>query len=344
MVFSQGWKGFVGVGTQTVDLGTLVAPTVFQDLSEPSLSLREIKPNKGVVPAIRGGIVPHNISVKRGNISLEGGFSGPLYPDDLFNGYIFGMLLGNNQLAAGDATNGFLHTFEEAGVEADYPLFGSTIQANIGQDGNIKLRDFLGCFLNKLTITVPEDDVITSEVEFVGRSETLQGTPGSPSYSTINPFESWMAKLKIGDVGLTSLVDLQFTDLTFEYTTNVIMVMQKLTCTRFPVGRVFGIPEVLMNFNVKAEDDVVLQQIFKDDTEKSLELTLKHDALSGSAPGSEYEIIIQLPKVTFLDAVDNLDSTEDINLPVQAQAFKDPVTGFTTKITSKNSVTGVYAV
>jgi hypothetical protein len=343
-MFIQGWQGFVGIGTQTVDLATKVAPSIFQDLSEPDVSLHEVKPNKGLVPAVRGGITPRKANVKRGFKSVEGGFSAPIYPDDLFDGMIFGMLMGNNQTTSGDATDGFTHQFDEPAVELDHPQFGSTIQVLVGGTTNAKLREFLGCFLNKLTITVPEDDVITLAGEFFGRSEDLQGTLASPSFTPVSPFEAWMAKLEIGD-DLGSLVPVQFTDLTFEFTKNVSMITQKLNCTRFPVGRVLsGPPEVLLNFNVKAEDNITLQNIFKNDEVKAVRLRLKHDVLAGSGAGSEYEIIIDLPRTTSLVVPDNLNNIGEIDLPVSLAAFDDGTIGYTSRITVKNSVTGAYAV
>jgi len=344
MTFVQGWQGYIGIGSQLADLSTKVAPTVFQDPSEPDVSLHEVKPNKGLVPAVRGGVTPTNASVKRGFKSVEGGFSGPLYPDDLFDGIIFAMLMGNNQTTSGDATNGFTHQFDEPAAESDHAQFGSTIQVLVGGDDNTKLREFLGCFLNKLTITVPEDDVITAAGEFVGRSEDLQGVKASPSFTPVSPFESWMAKLEIG-ADLGSLSPVQFTDLTFEFTKNVSMISQKLNCTRFPVGRVLsGPPEVLLNFNVKSEDNITLQNIFKNDEIKAVRLTLKHDVLAGSAGGSEFDIIIDLPRVTSLTTPDNLNNIGELDLPVSLSAFDDGTIGFTSRITVKNSVAGAYAV
>ncbi len=343
MSFIQGWQGFLGVGTQTSALATKVAPSVFQDLGEPDVSLFEVKPNKGLVPAVRGGITPVMAAVKRGFNMVEGGFSAPLYPDDFLDGLIFAMLMGNNQTTSGDVTNGFTHQFDEPAIDSDHPQFGATLHVLVGGIANSKLREFLGCFLNKLTITVPEDDVITAATEYVGRSEDLQGTVASPSFTTVSPFESWMAKLEIGD-NLGSLSALQFTDLTFEFTKNVSMITQKLNCTRFPVGRVLsGPPEVLLNFNVKAEDTIALQNIFKNDETKAARLTIKHDVLAGSGGGSEYEIVIDLPRTTSLLPGDNLNNIGEIDLPVSLTAFDDGTIGFTSRITVKNSVSGAYA-
>ncbi len=205
------------------------------------------------------------------------------------------------------------------------------------------MRDFLGCFLNKLTITVPEDDVVNVAAEWMGHSEILGDTKSTPTYTNVSPFESWMVELEIGDtIGATS--PLKFTDLTFEYTKNVKMKYQKLNSTRYPIDRTYTVPEVALSFNLNAEDNTTLQELFKNNTEKAVKIILKHDVLSGSNPGSEYEIVINLPRLTIMDAVDNLDTLEDINLPVNMIALKDDVEGHTVEITSKNSVSGTYSV
>jgi hypothetical protein len=337
--FSQGWKGQLGVGAQLVALDAPVAPTIFQDLGgSPDVSLKEERPGKDLLSGVRGGFPPRMVSVKRGVFTVTGGFGAPIYPDDLFNGLIWALIYGNNQFTSGDVLTGFAHLFKEPLQESDFPQCGATVQVNIGQDGNVKLRDFVGCFLNKVTLTVPEDDVITLATEWVGREEQLGGTLATPSYTAVSPFEGWMANLKIGDT-LGTAVNIEFTDLTLERTVNVVMVQQKLNRTRFPVGRTYGIADTTLSFNLKAKDDTSLQALFKSDTPQAVELLITHTSDAGTNPSTPYTMKFEGEQMEIFDAVDNLDNIQDINQPIILRAF-----GENSRVTLVNSVAGAYAV
>lgn len=337
--FSQGWKGQLGVGAQLAALATKAVPTIFQDLGgSPDVSLKEEHTGKALLPGIRGGLPSRMVAVKRGVLTVTGGFGAPIYPDDLMNGLIWALIFGNNQTIAGDALLGFTHGFNEPILEAHLPAFGATVQVNVGQDGNVKLRDFIGCFLNKVTMTVPEDDVITLATEWVGREEQLAGTLATPSYTAINPFEGWMAKLKIGPVG-GALTDIEYTDLTLERTVNVVMMNQKVNCTRFPVGRTYGTAETILSFNLKAKDDTSIQELFKTDVDQQAELTIIHTEDAGTNPSTPYTMKFVMEKVAIMDAVENLDNIQDISQPIVLQAY-----GENTRMVVINSVAGTYAV
>lgn len=337
--FSQGWKGQLGVGAQLSALATKAAPTIFQDLGgSPDVSFKEEHTGKSLLPGIRGGLPSRMVAVKRGILTVTGGFGAPIYPDDLMHGLIWALIFGNNQTVSGDTVTGFVHTFNEPLVEADLPQFGATVQINIGQDGNVKLRDFIGCFLNKVTLTIPEDDVITLATEWVGQQEELAGTLATPSYSTLNPFEGWMARLEIGPVG-GALTPIEYTDLTWERTVGVTMVNQKLNKTRVPVGRTYGTAETKMSFNLKAKDDTSIQELFKTDVDQQAKLTIGHTEDAGSGPSSEYAMVFTLDKVAIMDAVDNLDNIQDINQPIVLEAY-----GANSNALMLNSVAGTYAV
>lgn len=337
--FSQGWKGQLGVGAQLSALATLAVPTIFQDLGgSPDVSLKEERPGKDLLSGVRGGFPPRQVSVKRGFFTITGGFGALVYPDDLFNGLIWALIYGNNQVIVGDTLLGFTHLFREPLTETDFPQFGATVQVNIGQDLNVKLRDFIGCFLNKVTLTVPEDDVITLATEWVGREEQLAGTLATPAYSTISPFEGFMAKLRIGPVG-GAVVDIEYTDLTLERTVNVAMIQQKINCTRFPVGRTFGIADTILSFNLKAKDDTSIQALFKADTPQKVELEIIHTIDAGTNPSTPYLMKFVGEQMEIFDAVDNLDNIQDINQPIVMRAF-----AANTNMTIRNSVPGTYAV
>lgn len=337
--FSQGWKGQLGVGSQLSALATKAAPTIFQDLGgSPDVSLKEEHPGKALLPGVRGGLPTRMVAVKRGVLIVTGGFGAPVYPDDLMNGLIWAFIFGNEQTVSGDTLIGFTHIFREPLSEAGFPQFGATVQVNVGQDGNVKLRDFIGCFLNKVTMTVPEDDVISLATEWVGQQEELAGTLATPSYSAINPFEGWMAKLRIGPVG-GALVDIEYTDLTLERTVGVTMPHQKINCTRLPVGRSYGTAETTLSFNLKAKDDTSIQELFKTDVDQQAELEIIHTEDAGTNPSTPYTMRFLAEKVAIMDAVDNLDNIQDISQPIVLQAY-----GENTRMVILNSVAGTYAV
>lgn len=345
--FIQGWEGQVGFGVESV-FGTPVAPTIFQDIGQGSAEIKTNKPNKELVTGIRGTKKPVKVSRAVGKTDTSGTISGAMYPDDAFNGLIFAAVQGNNNTAVaigGDAAaNGVLHTFSEWAAITDRPQ-GLTIQAKIGGDGDTKTKDFASNFCNGLTIEVPDSGLINVSSDWVGHSE---GTPGAataatPTYSTDHPFEHYCASLLIGnDSG--SLVEIPFESLTFNHVVNVEMVNENFSCSRYPTGRRFGVPDISMEIVLKStEDNSQYLHYFNDDTQY-VRLVLKNDALAGTAPGSEYEVNINLPVCEYFGETEGLTGPEQITQPIQLQARFSQADNFTVEYTSKNSVIATYSV
>jgi hypothetical protein len=345
-IFIQGWQGQVGFGVETV-FGTPVAPTIFQDVGQGSAELKTNKPNKELVTGIRGTAKPVKVSRATGKSDTSGAISGAIYPDDFFNAHVFAAVLGNNNAVVavgGDGpANGYLHTFSDPAAEADYPD-GLTIQEKVGGFGDSKTKDFASNYCNGITIEVPDSGLINMSTDWVGHSEGIPGTgtAAAATFSTDNPFEHYHAKLEIGnDSG--SLVDVPFESLTFSHVVNVEMVNENFNCTKFPTGKRFGVPDISMEIVLKSiEDNTQYNHFFNDDTQY-VRLTLKHDALAGTAPASEYEMTVNLPVSEFFGETEGLTGPEQITQPIQVQARFSTADDFTVQYTSKNSVSAVYA-
>lgn len=344
--FIQGRQGQVGFGVEST-FGTPVAPTIFQDVGQGSSELKTNKPNKELITGIRGTVKPVKVSRATGKSDTSGSISGAIYPDDFFNAHIFAAVLGNNNAAvavgADAPANGTLHTFSDPAASADYPT-GLTVQEKVGGFGDSKTKDFASQFCNGITIEIPDSGLIAFSSDWVGRSE---GTPGTgtaaaATFSTDNPFEHYHAKLEIGnDSG--SLVDVAFESLTFTHTVNAEMVNENFQCTKFPTGVRFGVPDIGMEIVLKSiEDNTQYLHFFNDDSQY-VRLTLKHDALSGTAPGSEFEMVINLPVAEYFGETEGLTGPEQITQPIQLQARFSTADDFTVQYTSKNSVVATYS-
>lgn len=344
--FNQGWQGQVGFGVESV-FGTAVAPTVFQDVGQGSSEIKTLKESKELITGIRGTAKPVKVARSTGKISTAGSIAGALYPDDFFGGNVFAAVMGNNNTAVavgGDApSNGVLHTFSEPTSAADYPA-GLTIQTKVGGFGDSKTKDFASNFCNGITIEIPDSGLVNVSTDWVGHSEGAPGTgtAAAATFTTENPFEHRHAKLEIGDTSGT-LIDVPFESLTFSHVVNVEMVNENFNCTKYPTGRRFGVPDINMEIVLKSiEDNTQYLHFFNDDTQY-VRLTLKHDALSGTAPGSEYEVIIDLPICEYFGETEGLTGAEQLTQPLQLQARFSTADNFTVQYQVKNSVTSVYA-
>lgn len=346
--YNQGWQGYVGFGTQG-SFGTAVPPTVFQDVGEGSAELKLQKPNKTLITGIRGTNKPIKVSRALGKVTVDGSISGAMYPDDFLSANIFACLNGNNNTVTpigGDgAANGYLHEFlpPGPGENADYPV-GITIEEKVGGFGDIKVKRFVSCFCNGFSLEIPESGIVNISTDWIGQNEAAPGslTSSALTFSPEAPFEHLHAKLEIGP-NSGALVDVAFESLTFTHTVNAEMVNNNFNCTKFATGVRFGVPDISMELVLKSTEDNTQYLNYFDDVPQWVRLTLKHDAFAGSAPGSEYEIVIDMPSVEYFGETEGITGTEQLTQPLQFQALHDFVEAFTVRYKSKNSVASTYS-
>ena len=98
-----------------------------------------------------------------------------------------------------------------------------------------------------------------------------------------------------------------------------------------------------MELVLKSTEDNTQYLNYFDDVPQWVRLTLKHDALAGSALGSEYEIVIDMPSVEYFGETEGLTGPEQLTQPLQFQALHDFVEAFTVRYKSKNSVASTYS-
>jgi len=201
------------------------------------------------------------------------------------------------------------------------------------------LKDFAGCFLSKLTLNMPADDIVTWAMDLVGVSMATAGVISAPTYTTENPYEGFHVDLQLGSaIGSTATTEAK--DIVWSMD-NQIKMLPKLN-SQAPVGRVLGnrIVECSFTSNLK---DFTLQNLYKNNTTQAAKIIITHTALAGSSSGF-FTITINMPNIVFLGDEANLNNSQEIDQPIRFQAIHDATAGYQIQITAKNSETGVYDI
>lgn len=340
MGYAQPWSGSVGFGKQASALATLAAATQWQAITSESMKM----PHAGrkFEKAIRRGQDP-TLAMK-GILSTSGNISGPLIPDDFFQGRLWACLLGNQNSVSTVDTSAYLHTFLEprVGTPADWPAYGETIEINRGSYDNTLLFQFIGSFVKSVTITVPKDGAVTVDTEWVGCKQATAGTYATPTFSSKNPFEGWMADLKVG-ANYAGLASIDFETVKIKISNGVSM-RQGLN-GRYPNGRSFGEHlESEIEFTYSLQESLTqFAKIFAD-TENALSLTLTSDQLAGAA-SAYYSLQFIFPRVIFPGDEPGLSVGETIPHTMKAVAGygSDGSASYMVKVLSQNTQSGTYA-
>ena len=337
---AQGYRGYAGFATQTADLVTGVAPAKFQTITK--FGLKEERQNRDRIAGIRKN-QGYNLATK-GRISASGDISGPLIPDEAFQGYLLAQFMGNNNAVSGSGTVGYTHVFSQPTITttANYPAYGSTINSNKGGTDTTLVSDFLGMFCNKLQYSFPEQgaqcDVTAG---FVGTKETTGGTLASPTYSAIPPFESWMLTLSIG-ADLSSMSAVEIFDANVNLSNGAKMLPS--TTSRYPAVRGFGLFDHTLDFSMFLRADLTVFNYWKNETEMAVKLVATHTTLAGGSSGY-YTLQFEFPRVIFIGDVPNIEGAEEIKHKVSMKALQGTGSyAYSCKITSINSESGTYAV
>ena len=343
----QGWQGYVGFGTQDVAIDTPVSPQIFQEI-QPDEGLNEAEGDKAV---ISGGVRASQdfVAVRRGKKTVEGGSgTGNIWGDDFYQSKVWGCLLGNNQTVSGDATTGYTHEFLEPTAESQMSQFGQTIEILRGGESTVgvaneNLWQYIGCFISTLNIASPENDLITVVPEWMGIKEAYNAIPTvPPTFSTVPPMESWQAVVKIGNTVATA-IQIPYIDFTFTADSKIKMTPDG--SSQYAACRVFGKPEYSLQLNQEATKTLAtgLYQNWKNNDELAVVIELTSDTLAGSASGF-YSVQIELPRVSITGNTPNLSAIEDFPLSVNFIALTDETAGYKIKVTTVDSVAGLYAV
>jgi len=336
--FAQVYRSYVGVGVQGAALTTSVAATAFQSID--ACSVRENSPGRKLIKGIRKN-QDMNLAL-RGSRDVSGSISGPLVPDEMFDGILWALLLGNNNAASGSSGAGYTHTFSQArpATVADYPAYGATLEALIGGTDTTLMRDFVGSFVKSVTISGQKDGEVKVSVEIMGVKEVTGGTVSTPTYSTKLPFEAYMADIKLGSViGSVSSVECKSFTIKID---NGLKMVPGLN-GRYAIGRTYGPITTSFEFEMDLREDLTVYNYWKNDTTMAAQLVLTHDQLAGSSSGV-YSLKIDFPTVIFDGDVPNIEGEAEIPHKVSMKPFYDSVTGKTLSVVVVNSQSGTYSV
>ena len=337
-LYMQPWEGYLGTGVQTAGIGTSVAATKFQKIT--SASIKVIQPNITKVSAIQKSRA--NTSFTFGMKSVAGQISGPLIPDEMFMGHFWAFLLGGNNAVSGTGITGYTHTFSES-VGDQLPTFGATIEKFMGGVDATMMSDYVGCFFNDMTLTVPETGPVELSTSILGRSETLGDTVATPTFVNKSPFERHHCVLSLG-ANLASVSAVEFTSLTISYANN--LQLKTNGGSRFPVAAQWGVPEISLSFGFDLKASQTILNYVRDNTELAAKIVLTHPTLAGSSSGF-HELTVNLPRVLFTGDLPDLSSPDAQAIPVtlNGMCIKEIGThNYAIQVVATNSEIGTYAV
>ena len=339
---AQGFNSYAGFGVQTVALTTPATPTAFQQFS--SESIKENKKGYSTVPSIR--FSRDSVLIQKGQRDVSGSITYPLIPDEAGAGLLFAMLMGNNNTVSTTDTTAYTHVFNQLRetTPADKPAYGATIHTLRGSFDNTLLMQYIGCFLNKLSIGVKGDGgIIEATADFVGAKEALSApTIDTPNNSTKAPFEGFHAVISYGaDLGTLAQLS-QFQDLTVSINNNLKML--QTNGGQYPFAVNYGGFDSTLDFTMYLLEDLTLYNYFKNQVPLAVRLKITSDQLAGATTAYN-SIQIDLPKCIMLGDVPNVSNMEAIPHKVTLQALRG--TGsyqYTAKVTVVNTQSGVYSV
>lgn len=340
--FAQGFNNYVGTGVQTSALTTPQAAAQFQTIF--SESLKKNQPGYQRVPAARFG--REFTMVQRGRSDISGGINFPLIPDEAGAGIWLAMLMGNNNSVTTTDTSAYTHVLSQMREQtaADKPAYGSTIEVLRGSVDNTLLTSYIGCFLNKYSLSIKNDGgVVEGNAEFVGAKEVIQPTISTPSYSTKKPFEGWQTTISYGsNLGSLSTIS-NFTDANVSISNNIKMLPSQ-NGSQLPVAASYGMLDAMLDFTMWLQEDVTFYNYFINQTTFAVRLKITSDELAG-ASSAYHSIQFDFPAVMMVGDIPNLSGPDAIPHKVSLQAFKGTGSyAYTAKVTVVNKTSGAYSV
>jgi hypothetical protein len=336
--YIQGREGYHGAGQQTV-LTTGVAATEFARCYFNGMP-KKVRPELAVLDVAQK-IDGHTGYIK-GRSHIEGSISGPLYPDELYHSMAWAALIGGSNAVSGTAGVGYTHTLSESSAQASKALLGMTLENFIGGADNTLLKDHIGCFLNKLTISGSAGAAIEYSAEWLGRSETLGGTLSSPTFSAHNPFEFSMLKIEYGASLAASLTEVDTPTKFSWYRNNNITLHYGGSATLVAVS--YGTPEIMLEFDFTLKNNADIYNLWNNDTEYAWKVTLTHTELAGTSSGYN-SLIINLPRMRMEGDPPDLNGNADITMSVKLRALVEQTAyNYASQVVVVNSTAGTYTV
>jgi hypothetical protein len=339
MVYTKGNQGFVMLSDKQTALLTKKVPTLTGTIAAGE-DLQLVKPQKqALTDRIRNRVAPS--IVQKGKIHVEGSLTFDFIPNEVM-GINLAMLLGSVNTVAGTSSVGYTHTFNAWSTATDFPVSGITIQKFLGGVGSTMLVDNIGCFVNSMDLTIPEDGVVSYAVNYMGIKNEYGGSKATPAYSAVAPFEGWMATLSIG-AAIGSVAAVPFKDCTLNISNNLTMVTDHNASNQYPTAYIPNSRSVTMSVNVSQEDALTWYNYFKDDTVNAVQLVLTHPTLAGSASGV-HSLTFKLPTVTWLGEEPKLDSNDALSASYNLVALWDTVTGYDVQAILVDGIAAVVSV
>lgn len=340
MAYLKGSKGYVMLSVKQDTFGTAKAPTITGTISAGE-DLKIQKASKQVLTdRIRNKVAPDYVQL--GRTSVAGTLTYDFIPNEAM-ALNLAMVLGSNNTVSGSATTGYTHTFNAWSACTGIPQSGVTIQKLVGGCTNVMLADYISMFANSLELTIPEDGIVTYAVNYMGvKNQYGVSTLATPSYSNVNPFEGWMAKVSVGAT-IGAVADVAMKECKLTINNNQQMITDHNASNQYPSGFAMGTRTVEMEITITQEDNLTFYNYFKDDTVNAVQLTLTHPTLAGSSSGV-HSLTVKLPRVTWLGDEPTLDSADVITATYKLQALWDTTTGYDIQAVLVDGVTGVLVV
>lgn len=338
--YLNSYEGYFGSGVQTAAIGTKVAATSFQAITNSTL--KQNRPGKAAIPVVRQS--RNFIIVPEGRISVSGGVTGPLMPDEYFHGQMWADLMGGQNAVSGDDENAYTHTFDEARnqTDADWSTYGRTNVIYFGGTDSTMLSHFVGCFLNTVQVSVPEDGAVELTAEYLGHSEETGGSEPTPTYYLGEPYQTHHVDLQIGaDIDNTATVE--FTSMNININNNI--GLQHAANSQNPQGVNYGMLEATFDFTFPLKSSQTILDYFRNNTERAAKIIMTHDDQAGTTSG-DYSLTFNFPRFTVLGDLPDLPNADSENIPVtiSCQVLEDATEGYAVQVVAVNSESGTYSV
>jgi hypothetical protein len=336
--YLQKFRSYVGVGTQSV-IGTSAPATHFAAIE--SCSLKEQRAGRQVLKLARASNTPY--VMLPGVAEVTGNIVTPIIPDEATSGMLMAMLFGNYNTVSGSASIGYTHVFNinRTNTVDDTPV-GSTIEVNLATENPVGMRDFIGMFINKMVLDIPEAESVKCTWDCVGIKKENGDTASVPTYSTKNPFLGVNKKIYIGNdlSNLTQITKIMSAQLTLD---NKLKMMRGSGNGIYFSGRSYedSWEGQVQLTNYFCSDDTTLYDVLDSYTEQALRIVVEHDQLAGSSSGA-YKLQFDFPRVSFIGDQPTMGEQQHT---VTAQLLTGQgADNYMAKCTIVNSQGGIYAV
>ena len=310
MATGFGQNGWIGIGEEST-FGTGVSATRYLEVMEESISGKHSLISK---PAIRSNSQKNRVKSKK---NVEGSFKMqvPYVGMEL----LFKHALGSAGVVSG--TNPYTRTFSLAsGLPTGLTVLVNRDAANVGTGSMFR---YLGCQIDKLTLTQGTEDFLMAEVSILGRDWDLQNI-ATPTFATFTGVD-W-EQLTVAEINGIQM-NVEDVEITIE---NALASDRYILGSRVRKGLGRSGPrKVSGKFTVEFESlDEYNNYLTLDDCDLSLVWTL----------GSSNQLTITLPKVNLTGEDPQIKDAGPIKLPVAFEAYQNSASDDEITIVLKNTL------